>query len=73
MRYAYGVFLVLLCGCAGQPETTECTEPRPLVCTMEYAPTCAVLGMGERKEYSSPCNACADDAVQGYVDGACTE
>jgi hypothetical protein len=74
MRYAFGVVLVLLvCSCAGQPENTQCAEPRPQVCTMEYAPTCAVLGESERKEYSSPCNACADDTVHGYVAGACPE
>ena len=67
--------LLLLAGCLGPgPQTTlvtQCTEPRPQVCTMEYAPVCAELGGGGKKEYSSPCNACADDAVAGYLSGAC--
>ena len=50
---------------------TECADPRPQVCTMEYNPTCATLVAGGIKEYASGCNACADDAVASYVPGAC--
>jgi len=64
---------LVLAGCAGQPDTTACTDPRPQVCTLEYNPTCAVLATGERKEYASPCNACADDQVASYEPGACPE
>ncbi len=70
-------FVFLLSACAGQtPDSssvTQCTEPRPQVCTMEYAPACAVLVSGGRKEYASACNACADDAVAGYESGPCSE
>jgi len=52
---------------------TACAEPRPQVCTMEYNPVCAELQSGGRGDYSSPCNACADVAVNGYVDGACAD
>ncbi len=52
---------------------TRCEEPRPQVCTMEYAPSCATLIAGGQKEYSSGCNACADDAVAAYEPGPCTE
>jgi len=68
--------LLLLSACAAQPEPstiTQCTDPRPQVCTMEYAPACATLVAGGQKEYASPCNACADDAVAGYVTGPCPE
>jgi hypothetical protein len=74
MRLACAVAAtILLAACAGQPEATSCTEPRPQVCTMEYRPTCAVLHDGTEKEYSSPCNACADDQVSGFMTGACPE
>jgi hypothetical protein len=52
-------------------EGVQCVDPRPQVCTMEYNPVCAVLGDGSSKQYSSPCNACADDAVKSHLSGAC--
>ena len=78
MRSACAITALLLLGaCAGQqPErnrVTQCTQPRPQVCTMEYAPVCATLSAGGQKEYSSACNACADDAVAGYLPGPCPE
>ena len=49
-----------------------CTPPRPEVCTMIYAPVCATLADNvSQKQYSSPCNACADDRVVAYREGAC--
>jgi len=48
-----------------------CVDPRPQVCTMEYNPVCAELIKGGSKQSSSPCNACADDAVKSYLPGAC--
>lgn len=68
------VALGLLSACASQPEpNTICTEPRPMVCTREFRPTCAVLTAGGTKEFASPCTACADNAVSGYIDGPCPE
>jgi len=68
------VVLGLLSACANKPpEANACTEPRPQVCTMEFAPVCAVLKSGGRKEFASPCTACADPAVAGYVEGSCPE
>jgi hypothetical protein len=75
MRSAY-IFatVALLSACAGQPTAnTACTEPRPLVCTREFRPTCAVLAAGGTKEFASPCTACADIAVSGYNAGPCPE
>ena len=69
---AFIVFLALV-ACASKPDITTCAVERPQVCTMEYRPTCAVMNSGERKDYSSPCNACADDQVAGYEPGACPE
>jgi hypothetical protein len=67
------VVLLMLGACAGRDTLplVECTSPRPQVCTMEYAPVCAQVDRDELKEYSSACNACADDVVAGYVPGAC--
>ena len=79
MRYICGTAaLLLLTACAAQPVTpvsaiTHCVEPLPHVCTMEYAPVCASLTAGGQKEYASHCNACADDAVAGYLTGMCPE
>ncbi len=66
--------LLTACGVNPPLPTTlvnECSLPRPQVCTMEYAPVCAHLIAGGRLEYSSPCNACADDAVASYLGGSC--
>ena len=64
--------IILLSACASQPTaSTACTEPRPLVCTMQFLPTCAVLAAGGHKEFASPCTACADAGVKGYVNGPC--
>ena len=65
-----------LAGCNSSPPApvvsgTPCTEPRPQVCTMEYAPVCATLVKGGTADYSSGCNACADDAVSSYEQGQC--
>ena len=76
MRRAWIVLAtILFTGCMSPtkttPLTTQCTDPRPQVCTMEYAPVCAVLESGARAEASSACNACADDKITGYVLGPC--
>ncbi len=77
MRIALGlVALFAIAACQVQPTpslVTQCTDPRPQVCTMEYAPVCADLSAGGKKQYSSACNACADDAVSGYLRGECPE
>lgn len=39
---------------------------------MIYAPVCATLaGEMAKTQYSSPCNACADDRVVAYREGDC--
>lgn len=74
MRLALGLMVLpLLAACTGQPQATPCTDPRPQVCSMEYNPTCGVKADGTVGDYSSPCNACADDQVTGYNVGACPE
>lgn len=73
MRSVCGIAAIfMLSACASQPTAnTACTEPRPLVCTREFRPTCAVLADGGTKEFASPCTACADSAVSGYIAGPC--
>lgn len=74
MRIAPGLLvLLLLSACATTPGAVQCQDPRPQVCTMEYNPTCAERSDGTRADYASPCNACADDQVVGYIAGACPE
>ncbi|PLW68352.1 hypothetical protein [Pseudohalioglobus lutimaris] len=77
MRIALAALLLLmLAGCQTRPApslVTQCEEPRPQVCTMEYSPVCADLVAGGKAHYSSGCNACADDAVGGYLQGECPE
>jgi hypothetical protein len=67
--------MTMLVACAGSPPApdpvTQCGEPRPQVCTMEYNPVCATLSEGGTKQYASPCNACADDAVSSYLADVC--
>ena len=75
------LLLLLLTGCLASPPPqpslqttgTVCSEPRPQVCTMEYAPVCASVAAGGRKSYSSGCNACADDSVSSFEQGPCPE
>jgi hypothetical protein len=81
MRTVWAIIaLLVLSGCAApsvKPPVasplTQCSEPRPQVCTMEYAPACAQLTSGGYREYASACNACADDAVAGYLPGPCAQ
>jgi hypothetical protein len=76
MRFVCLFIIILGAGCAAAPApvaVVECAAPRPQVCTMEYAPVCANLSAGGRGDYASACNACADDAVASYEDGACSD
>ncbi len=52
---------------------TSCEEPRPQVCTMIFAPVCASRADGNLETYASGCNACADDQVSSYLNGACED
>ena len=48
-----------------------CSEPRPGVCTMIYAPVCGFDADGGSKEYASGCVACSDIKVIGHNQGRC--
>ncbi len=72
------MFLFVACSAAPPPPPPvslagQCPEPRPQVCTMEYDPVCGQLTDGARSDYSSPCNACAHDAVVSYQKGVCEQ
>lgn len=51
--------------------TTQCEEPRPQMCTMEYMPVCATLADGSNKTFASGCSACGDSEVKSYTDNEC--
>ncbi|EED30642.1 hypothetical protein NOR53_24 [gamma proteobacterium NOR5-3] len=55
------------------PSLTACEGPRPQVCTMIFAPVCASRADGKLETYASGCNACADDQVSSYRNGACED
>ena len=81
------LLLLALAGCkqssdqpAARPETPEpteipglslCTDPRPEVCTQNYAPVCGVHEDGSRRTYSNGCMACSNAEVVGSLPGAC--
>lgn len=50
---------------------TQCTDPRPEACTMEYKPVCAQMTDGSYKTYSNGCTACSDKKIVTYRDGGC--
>ncbi len=67
---------LMLAGCAGtspsqDPAATQCTEPRPQACTLEYLPVCARLADGSQATYASACSACADAAVVSHIPEHC--
>ncbi|MBO6703216.1 MAG: hypothetical protein JJ921_12845 [Pseudomonadales bacterium] len=71
---------LILGACASEPTDalpegiTACPDERPQVCTMIYAPVCALTEEGERKTFASDCVACGDEAVIGFeTGGPCPE
>jgi hypothetical protein len=54
-----------------------CTDPRPLMCTREFAPVCALKqdldGNKTQVTYATGCTACADPQVLSYEQGACQQ
>ena len=68
---------VFVSACQSAPERpanlTDCQGARPQVCTMIYAPVCAMEDDGQFRSYSSDCTACSHEEVIGYQQGACPE
>jgi len=52
---------------------TSCQNPRPVACTLDIQPVCAVLDNGQLDTYDNACTACADEAVAGHYPGACAQ
>ncbi len=50
---------------------TECKDPRPEICTMEYMPVCAYGSNGTNYTAGNKCSACGDKGITGYVENAC--
>ena len=71
------VLLVLVTACQSMPERpsdlVDCPKVRPQVCTMIYAPVCAMEENGQFTSYSSDCTACSHKEVIGYQPGVCTQ
>ena len=71
------VLAVTSFGCSSinvEDDLTECTEPRPEICTMDYTPVCGlqrVSGVEQWKTFSNACTACSDSSVIAYVKDAC--
>ena len=55
----------------GEKVATQCEDPRPEVCTMDYRPVCGNLAGGGVKTYSNGCGACSDANVTSWVEGEC--
>jgi len=53
------------------PNVSYCKEPRPQLCTMEYAPVCGLVANKAVKTYGNACSACGDINVKQYVKGEC--
>lgn len=72
----YILLALLLTACAHQDGYTQCKNPRPEICTREYAPVCAERKSGEsiaQETYSNACTACADAVVIRHRPDACTK
>lgn len=69
--------LLLVSACQSTPEKTsdltDCPSVRPQVCTMIYAPVCAMEKDGQFRSYSSDCTACSHEDVIGYQQGMCAK
>lgn len=52
---------------------TDCSEPRPQMCTQNHVPVCGADDDGDYDNYSNPCSACSDTDVIKYYMGACLE
>ena len=50
-----------------------CTDPRPEICTQNYAPVCGIHEDGSRQTYSNGCTACSNPAVVGALPEPCPE
>ena len=75
---ALSPLLALTLGCTTMAQDSAeaqplCPDPRPMVCTTIYAPVCAVHSDGREETHASSCNACADDTVVDYRQGACED
>jgi len=81
MRFSFlfkALTVLAVSGCASTPPTAEspqtlCGDARPQVCTMIYAPVCALHDDGHSETHASACNACADSSVRAHTPGPCAD
>ncbi|MBB3046809.1 hypothetical protein FHR99_001045 [Litorivivens lipolytica] len=66
-----------------QVQSRQCENPRPQFCTREYRPVCGQRDTGVRcvtepcpslelNTYGNACDACSDETVVAYTEGACS-
>ena len=71
------MMLILVSACQNTSkrpsDLVDCPEIRPQVCTMIYAPVCAMEKSGQFTSYSSDCTACSHEEVIGYQPGVCAQ
>jgi len=70
--------IILAAGCGGgtsggsNGELVACEDPRPEICTLEFAPVCGRFGSGRAFTFANACNACSVAGVTAYSSGECT-
>lgn len=69
------LFSFSLAACLSPPSLPGefCTDPRPQVCTMDYAPVCGIDADGMRADFSNACSACSVADIVSWTEGLCTE
>jgi len=60
-------------GTKTEMELEMCVDPRPEICTMEYAPVCGVRDDGNGESFPNGCGACSNQEIVGYQPGECSE
>ena len=50
---------------------TQCTEPRPQICTREHLPVCGTRVDGSEWTYENSCSACGHSTVLRHRPGEC--
>lgn len=73
--------LLFLVGCQSHPHYSGtqfdpskeiiCTSPRPIICTREFDPVCALKDNRQAMTYATGCVACSDTQVKLYIKGPC--
>jgi len=71
-------FFMLSCGSLPKDmypdvKLTECSNPKPQICTREYRPVCGFEADGNHKTFSNACTACSNANINSYSEGDCNK